>query len=234
MNQKLWRAVRPVVRPVGGAAIAALFYLLRVVPIKQNKVIACVSIGRRYDDNQKYIMEELHRLCPEADIVWVTDPKYGYELPQWMRTVRWRTLRWIYEYATAKVWTNNCTEPGYFVKRKGQLYVETWHGGLGIKKVAEDVTGEMASHVPKVWYAKNVADKADVYISNSDHLTKIYRTGFKDLSGSAAIRRTICWSETTLRTARRPAGNWVSHRARRCCSMRPHGDGGSRRRSIST
>lgn len=178
MNQKLWRAVRPVVRPVGGAAIAALFYLLRVVPIKQNKVIACVSIGRRYDDNQKYIMEELHRLCPEADIVWVTDPKYGYELPQWMRTVRWRTLRWIYEYATAKVWTNNCTEPGYFVKRKGQLYVETWHGGLGIKKVAEDVTGEMASHVPKVWYAKNVSDKADVYISNSDHLTKIYRTGF--------------------------------------------------------
>ena len=126
---------RPVVRPVGGAIIIVLFYLLRVFPIKKNKVIVCVSAGQRYDDNQKFIMEELHKLIPNLDIVWVKDPKYEYELPTWMRPVKWRSWQWLYEYATAKIWTNNCCEPDYFVKRKGQLYVETWHGGLGIKKV---------------------------------------------------------------------------------------------------
>ena len=32
-------------------------------------------------DNQKFIMEELHKLIPDLDIVWVKDPKYEYELP---------------------------------------------------------------------------------------------------------------------------------------------------------
>lgn len=54
MKQKIWKLVRPVVRPLGGAMIIVLFYLLRVFPIKKNKVLACVSNGRRYDDNQKY------------------------------------------------------------------------------------------------------------------------------------------------------------------------------------
>ena len=178
MKQKLWMIARPIVRPVAGAMIIVLFYLLRVFPIKKNKVLACVSIGRRYDDNQKFIMEELHKLCPDVDIVWVKDPKYDYELPSWMRSVRWRSMRYFYEYVTAKIWTNNCTEPDYYVKRKGQLYVETWHGGLGIKRVASDIIGQGAKLRKQTIFFKNASDMADVYISNSDHLSVIYRRGF--------------------------------------------------------
>jgi len=179
MKQKIWKLVRPVVRPLGGAIIIALFYLLRVFPVKKNKVLACVSGGRRYDDNQKFIMEELHKLIPDLDIVWVKDPKYEYELPEWMRPVKWRSWRWLYEYATAKIWTNNWEEPDYFVKRKGQLYVETWHGGLGVKKVAGDIIGEYAENRNKTRFFKNASDMADVFISNSDHLSIIYRRAFK-------------------------------------------------------
>ena len=179
MKQKIWRFVRPVVRPVAGTMSIALFYLLRIFPIKKNKVIACVSAGRRYDDNQKFIMEELHKLIPDLDIVWVKDPRYDYELPAWIRPVKWRSWRWLYEYATAKIWTNNCTEPDYFVKRKGQLYVETWHGGLGIKKVAGDIIGDYAANRTNTLFLKNASDMADVFISNSDHLSIIYRRAFK-------------------------------------------------------
>lgn len=178
-KQKIWKMTRPAVRPVGGAIIIVLFYLLRIFPIKKNKVLACVSAGRRYDDNQKFIMEELHKLIPDLDIVWVKDPKYEYELPTWMRPVKWRSWHWLYEYATAKIWTNNCCEPDYFVKRKGQLYVETWHGGLGIKKVAGDILGKYAAGRTKTLFLKNASDMADVYISNSDHLSIIYRRAFK-------------------------------------------------------
>lgn len=158
--------------------IVALFYLLRLFPVQKNKVIACESAGRRYDDNQRFVMEELHKLRPDADIVWITDPRYPYELPSWLRPVRWRSLRQLFEYATAKVWTNNCTEPDYFVKRKNQLYVETWHGGLGIKRVSGDVVGNLAVERIKTHPLKNASDMADVYISNSDHLSIIYRRAF--------------------------------------------------------
>ncbi len=179
MKQKIWKMTRPVVRPVGGAIIVALFYLLRVFPIKKNKVIVTVFNGCRYDDNQKYIMEELHKLIPDLDIVWVKDPKYEYELPAWIRPVKWRSWQWLYEYATAKIWTNNRCELDYFVKRKGQLYVETWHGGLGIKKVAGDIIGDYAADRKNIRMFKNPSNMADVFISNSDHLSAIYRRAFK-------------------------------------------------------
>ena len=178
MKQRIWTMVRSVVRPLGGAIVIALFYLLRVFPIKKNKVLACVSAGRQYDDNQKYIMEELHKLIPDLDIVWVKDPKYEYELPEWIRPVKWCSWRWLYEYATAKIWSNNSIDPDYFVKRKGQLYVETWHGGLGIKKVINDMIGKEYEERSKTIFLKNASDMADVYISNSDHLSVIYRRAF--------------------------------------------------------
>ena len=179
MKQKIWKMTRPVVRPVGGAIIVALFYLLRVFPIKKNKVIVTVFNGCCYDDNQKYIMEELHKLIPDLDIVWVKNPKFEYELPEWTRPVKWQSWRCVYEYVTAKIWNSNVIVPDYFVKRKGQLYVETWHGGLGIKKVDGDVIGEYAAEINKKRLLRNVSEMADVFISNSDHLSIIYRRAFK-------------------------------------------------------
>ena len=104
-KQKIWMIARPIVRPVAGAMIIALFYLLRIFPIKKNKVIATAFGGIRYGDNQKPMLEALHENCPETEIVWVKKRGYEYELPEWMRTVRWYSLRWIYEHATAKIWT---------------------------------------------------------------------------------------------------------------------------------
>ena len=118
IKQKIWKMTRPVLRPVGKTMIVALFYLLRIFPIKKNKVLACVSAGRRYDDNQKFILEELHKLIPDLDIVWVKEPKYEYELPAWIRPVKWRSWQWLYEYATAKIWTSNGGVPDFLRSAK--------------------------------------------------------------------------------------------------------------------
>ena len=173
MKRKIWRIVRPVVRPVGGAIIIALFYLLRIFPIKKNKVVATAFGGIRYGDNQKPMLEALREMCPETDIVWVKKHGYEYELPEWMRCVYPWTIRWLYDYVTAKIWINNCMNPAYFRKRKGQLYIETWHGGLGIKKVFGDVQTRKTQRYIK--QLERAAKLADVFISNSDHLSAIYR-----------------------------------------------------------
>ena len=173
VKQRIWKITRPVLRPLGGVIITALFYLLRVFPIRKNKVIATAFGGIRYGDNQKPMLEALHELAPEADMVWVKMWGYEYDLPGWMRCVHPWTIRWIYEYATAKIWINNCLTPYYFRKRKGQLYVETWHGGLGIKKVFGDMQASNAQKHNKQY--EEVSNMADVFISNSDHLSAIYR-----------------------------------------------------------
>jgi CDP-glycerol glycerophosphotransferase len=48
-------------------------------------------------------MEELHKLIPDLDIVWVKDPKYEYELPTWMRPVKWHSWQWLYGLIRYKV-----------------------------------------------------------------------------------------------------------------------------------
>lgn len=178
MKHKLWRIIRPVIRPIGAVAVLTVFHLLRVFPIKKNKVVATAFGGVVYGDNQKFIVEQLHWLCPHLDIVWVKDKRYTYDLPKWIRQVKRRSFRWLYEYATAKVWIDNCGLPDYFTKCRSQLYVETWHGGLGVKKVQHDQIGELAKQSRTV-FLKNPSSLADVFISNSDHLSAIYRRAFR-------------------------------------------------------
>ena len=173
LRGKIWKIARPFVRPMGAVAIATLFYLLRIFPIQKNKVVAIAFNGIRYGDNQKPMLEALHEICPEVDIVWVKNRGYDYELPEWIRCVHSFTLRWLYDYATAKIWINNCITPDYFRKRKDQLYIETWHGGLGIKKVFGDVQSRDTQKYKKL--NERCSKLADVFISNSDHLSAIYR-----------------------------------------------------------
>ncbi len=178
MTRKIWIKIKHVIRPIYALAALTLFYIMRVFKIKKNKVVVTSFAGKVYGDNQKFLVEELHWLCPHLDIVWVKDRRYAYDLPGWLRTVNKHSIRWVYEYATAKVWLDNCMLPDYFAKRRHQLYVETWHGGLGIKKVQDDEIGELAKE-RKIFLLKNQSSLADVYISNSDHLSAIYRRAFK-------------------------------------------------------
>lgn len=148
----------------------------------QNKVVATAYNGKRYDDNTRYIVEKIHELDPDIPIVWLMDVKASYELPSYIKGVRcwsqYKFLRRIYEYCTAKVVLDTHLIDTFYKKRRGQLFIETWHGGLGIKKIELDVEKytKLKSHVRKI---QNTSRQADIFISNSDHLSNIYRRAFK-------------------------------------------------------
>ena len=159
------------------ATSTPVYFLCRLLPL-QNKIVGSTFWGRKYGDNTKFVLEELHRINPDVKIVWIRNFKYKYDVPGYMKSIshfaHWRVA---FEYATAKVWLDTHRFPGNARKRKGQLIIETWHGGLGIKKIDGDV--------PKFRAMKRVMDEvrktsqlADLFISNSGHLTRIYRTAF--------------------------------------------------------
>ena len=52
------------------------------IPIKKN-VVCFDSFGGQYNDNPKYVSEELHRQCPNITIVWNHSGKGKEE--QWQR-----------------------------------------------------------------------------------------------------------------------------------------------------
>ena len=174
---RVGKAVRALITEIKGMILTFLFYLFRIFPL-QNKIVATTFRGRKYGDNPQFILEELRKIHPEWDYVWECNPKYSFSVPEGIRKInRYSTLRTIYEYSTAKVWINTHRLGCHMRKRKGQLFIETWHGGLGIKKIEGDVP-KFKTDKYFMKQVKNTSDCADVYISNSDHLTELYRRAF--------------------------------------------------------
>ena len=154
-----------------------LYLLFRPFPLK-DKVVACTFSGKKFGDNPQYIFETLHTLYPEIDLVWIKDNRYHYQVPDYVRCVDCPiervSFRRCAEYYTAKVWLDTHHIAWYLRKRKGQIFLETWHGGLGIKKIEADVP-HLRKNPFRMRVYQSTARKADLFISNSDFANQIYR-----------------------------------------------------------
>lgn len=155
-----------------------LFMMFKCFPIKNNKIVATTMRGRKYGDNPKYIVEYIKKLYPEVDVVWLVLPGYNSCVPSWIRKVPYTfSIKLIYELSTAKVWIDTHRIRASVSKRHGQVLIETWHGGLGIKKIEGDIPSVLETQ----WEIEEIEQTArlsDVFISNSDHLSSIYRRAF--------------------------------------------------------
>lgn len=150
-----------------------VFRFFSMFPLK-NKVVATSFNGMKYEDNPRFIVETLRRIGRNIDFVWLVDSSCCYLVPNYIRKVPFQlTLRTVYEMATAKVWISNNLFNRDVKKRKGQIYFETWHGGLGIKRIVADVQGYPQKEFEKL---RNFLKIADLFVSNSDHLNSVYRS----------------------------------------------------------
>lgn len=154
----------------------AIFFILRIFPIKEDKIVFCTVRGKRYGDNPLYISEELKKRKKEYDIVWLLNKELKKELPKDIRFVKYNYFTEVYHLATAKVWVDTNMKFCGVLKRRGQLYVQTWHGSYGIKKIAKDLE-EKLPLIDRRYYDYN-AKIIDLMVSNSKKTTEIYRRAF--------------------------------------------------------
>ncbi len=153
------------------------WYIFCISPIKDNKIVICNYFGRGFSDNAKYIVEELLKSNKNYDVVWLVNELETREcFPSGIRLVKHKSIKAIYEYVTAKVWIDNSRKNHYARKRKKQLYIQTWHGGIALKKVEKDAEKSLPKSYIK--FAKNDSKNADLFISNSTFNTNMYKNAF--------------------------------------------------------
>lgn len=150
------------------------FFLLRFVPL-QNKVVFSSFSGKRYGDNPKYLSQELFRKDSSTKQVWIYKTK-PFDVPDYITQVKWGSILMIYHLATAKVWIDSHTKPLWVKKRKNQFFIETWHGGLGFKKIEGDAEDKFFDY--EVKRMKHNSTMINLLISNCDWVSKIYRRAF--------------------------------------------------------
>ncbi|MDD1401139.1 CDP-glycerol glycerophosphotransferase family protein [Limosilactobacillus reuteri] len=145
--------------------------------IKNKKIIVDNFFGRGFGDNPKYIVEKLLAIDPKLDIVWLVNDSTDNKLfPHNVRLVNYWSLRSAYELATAHVWIDNVKNNYKGVKRKKQFYLQTWHGGIGFKKVEKAAQDNLSEEYLKA--SKRDSKQTDLMISDSKWVTDNYRENF--------------------------------------------------------
>ena len=111
------------------------FYFCRLFPINQKRIVVCTFEGKGgFCCNPKYIINELHNNRPDLEIVWIVND-ISKVFPKYIKKVHnslWGRAYWL---STSKVWIDNYRKPYGTKKRKGQFYFQTWHAGIGFKKI---------------------------------------------------------------------------------------------------
>lgn len=150
------------------------------LPIQNNKILMWANSFKQYGCNPKYITEELLKNYPgKYEIVWVFDT--GVELPHELcdrvRIVRYFSMEYLRELHTAHfIICNMRTNKSYmWKKRKGQIYIQTWHSSLRLKMIEGDAETLSPNYVEA---AKADSEKIDLLISGCDFSTDTFRRAF--------------------------------------------------------
>lgn len=150
-----------------------LFYLF---PIQKGKVVFDNFFGKGYGDNPKYIADEIIRQKLNYKLVWLL--KGSAVVPENIKSVPIKSLRSCYELATAQVIIAN-SKGGiiqFFKKKKGQLFLQTWHGDFPLKYIEK----EAEAMLPPDYIKTSKADSkiTDAIISGNGFFSEILRESF--------------------------------------------------------
>lgn len=152
-------------------------YLIRpFLPIKPNKIVFDNFCGRGLGDSPMYIALEIIRQGLNYDLVWLMKDTTE-EMPKEIRKVKCRSFKSLIEISTAKIWVDNQKLGITEEKRKGQFYIQTWHGGGVLLKYVERAAMDTLSS-----YETNLSQKVskgiDVIISDNKLISDDYKENF--------------------------------------------------------
>ena len=149
------------------------FHICRIFPIRKKRVVLCNVWG--FGDNTKWIAKALRRGDKSVEVIFVTDRSAVEHVPKGIKIVQTNTPKAVYYLATAHVWVDCNRKEPYIVKRSGQIYIQTWHGSVPLKKLEADYEGLSAEYMEN---ARRDSKMTDLCLSNGEFMNDIYRKAF--------------------------------------------------------
>ena len=151
--------------------LARVLYLL---PLKKDRILFESFQGRSFSDNPREVWRFLRRQYGDR-FEYVCSLKDPASLPEeGVRAVRYKSWRWAITQATAGTIVSNTLPITVFPKRRGQLFIETWHGGGAYKTLGGDFLGYSRPKRTMIrWNNRLVCGKIDVFLSSSGRFSEV-------------------------------------------------------------
>ena len=154
--------------------VEILIRLLGFFPLK-NKVMCISYYGKGVGCNPKYIVTEVSKRQDNIKIYWAVS-KMIWANDEKINFTKYGSILFYYHLATSKVWISNVRIPYYWYKKDTQYYIQTWHGSIPLKKIENDAIHSLSEGYLKD--AKYDSKVANLFVSNSDFNTRLYRESF--------------------------------------------------------
>ncbi len=156
-----------------------------VVPVNDKAIVFMAFHGRGYLDNPKAIYEEMKMDLQFTNykFYWVLRDKN--DVPDGAIAIKYMSISYFFVFARSKYWIINCKLPQYIIKKRDQIYLQTWHG-TPLKRLGHDIqttsdtkfyrSGLNAEQMKKT-YDDDVS-KYDYMLSPNRFCTKVFPSAF--------------------------------------------------------
>lgn len=166
-NRRL--CIKQYINLVSSYIVRGIQHILFWFPVKKNKISMYVHNRSGYTCNPKYICEFLiNNYSDKTQINWITQyPDSCDEIRQkGIKVVKANTFSHLKEHFTSKVIISNDNLNFKLVKRRKQLYINTWHGGMNYKKIGYD-SFKFERKIQLIDFKKKNC-KPDIFVSGSE------------------------------------------------------------------
>lgn len=146
-----------------------------IMPIKQKRVVLCNFNGKGFGDNPKYIALKLLEQDNDYQLIWLVKQE-DKTMPDAIMQIPYGSIKALFYLATAKYWIDNNRKDLSIIKRKKQVYIQTWHGSLSLKKIEKDAESSLNAFYLKT--AKHDSKMITVMLCDSDFSYKLFSESF--------------------------------------------------------
>lgn len=138
------------------------------IPLKENRILINSHTRKGFSCNPKYLVLALQRRYGNlVEIFWISQyPETCDEVVKLgIPVIRANSLDHIRKCFTAKVYITNDSFPHWARHRRGQLWVNTWHGAMNYKHIGYGYLPAMNVLGRKLFRLKN--RKPDIFVAGS-------------------------------------------------------------------
>ena len=149
---------------------SVLYKIMCVFPLKDKRIcFQSYEEANGFTDNPKYLCKYLHKKYGNSfEYLFIFNRKVNnIDDVDYVHVVPRRSFRKIYALATSKTVVFNVRTPVWLKRRKGQLVINTWHGGGAFKR-----TGIHENTKIGAWAEKRIRNYINLFVSSSQIFTQ--------------------------------------------------------------
>lgn len=169
-----------------GYAWRYAYCLLRLLrPIEKKTIVFFSHKGKQYSCNPKCISDYLLSRYPgEYRIVWAfKEPeRFSHLRDQGIEVVKIESIAHLRAMSTAKVIVTNADAFVYLPRRKGQIVLDTWHGGGAYKKCGF-MNPQNTRYMRQRVHFKRLYSRITLYVSSSRMFSELVIRGSRLFTG---------------------------------------------------